>query len=110
MPDLGPSDYTPRPEAATVGRMAPSAGAYGRLNTAVARVLTEAQEAAGLSQVQLAERSGIERITMRRYLADERAIDMDRLYRLANALGLTPHEVMARAQTILAAEDVTDGQ
>lgn len=84
--------------------MASTPGAYGRLNTAVARVLTEAQESAGLSQVQLAERSGIERITMRRYLSDERAIDMDRLYRLATALDLTPQEVMERAQALLRAE------
>lgn len=79
----------------------PPSRSRGALNTAVARTLTQAQQAAGLTQIQLAERSGIERVTMRRYLTGERAIDMDRLDRLADALGLSPVEVMERAVALM---------
>lgn len=76
-------------------------GRNGRLNTAVAEVLSTAREEAGVSTRRLAQLTGIDHRTMMRYLYDERAIDMDRLFRFATALGMTPHDVLERAQRLI---------
>ena len=79
-------------------------GTNGQLNTAVARVLSDTRERAGMSTRQLATAADIDHRTMMRYLYDERAIDIDRLDRLSRALDLTPTEVLTRAQALIAAE------
>lgn len=80
-------------------------GTYGRLNTAVARVLTDARTAAGITTRELSDKMEMDRVTMERYLRDQRAISMESLYRFAVALDLTPHQVISRASALIEAED-----
>lgn len=67
------------------------------LNGAVATILRGSRSMAGLSIEDLAERSGIPYQSVRRYLAMERAIDMDVLNALAKAMDLTAAEVTQSA-------------
>lgn len=74
----------------------------GGLNGAVAAVLRGERAMLQLTIAELAERSGLTDQSLRRYLATERAIDVEVLYAVAQGLGLTGAEVMARAQDRLA--------
>lgn len=70
----------------------------GGLNGAVASVLRGEKAMVGMSVADLAERSGVPNESTRRYLACERAIDVDTLSKLAGVFNLTATEVMTRAQ------------
>lgn len=70
----------------------------GGLNGAVASVLRGEKAMAGISNHALADRSGVPYESVRRYLAAERAIDVDILDKLSGVFGLTAAEVMRRGQ------------
>lgn len=67
------------------------------LNDAVAEVLDELRRDARISQHELAGLAGIPRVSVQRYLAGTRAIRLDDLAAMANALGSDPTTVFARA-------------
>lgn len=54
----------------------------------LAAKLTDAREAAGLSQVDAGEKSGIHHITIARYETDKRVPTLYALYKLAEAYGV----------------------
>lgn len=73
-------------------------GTYGdHLAEAVAKQIQAERVAAGLTYEQLGERAGIDKQSTMRYLLGRRPINMERLGMFADALGLDPVEVIARA-------------
>jgi hypothetical protein len=68
------------------------------LNDAVAEVLRAERVARRISLDDVAERSHIPRVSVQRYLAGKRAIDVVKLDTLASALDLTAEEVLAEAR------------
>lgn len=73
-------------------------GTYGnQLAEAVARQLQAERVAAGLTYEALGEACGIDKQSTMRYLLGRRPINMERLGRFADALGIAPEEVLRRA-------------
>lgn len=62
---------------------------------------------AQLTIEQLADRAGLTTQSVRRYLATERAIEVDIMYAIAQALEMSGAEVMTRAQERLEADRAT---
>lgn len=54
----------------------------------LAKLLKEAREAAGLSQIQAAERSGVHAVSIARFETDARGPTLATLYKLAAAYGV----------------------
>lgn len=63
----------------------------------VAKELAALKAARGISTLDLAERTGISRANVVRYLNGERAIPMDSFMELCQALGAEPPDVLAAA-------------
>lgn len=68
------------------------------LNGAVAAELRAEKAAQNLTNQDLAERSGIPVVSVQRYLAPKRAIDVEVLEQLAEALGKTATEIVIAAE------------
>ena len=64
---------------------------------AAAGALRAAQGRAGLTDIELADRSGIPVVTLRRYLKGQRDAPASALFKLASALGITPSDLMEDA-------------
>lgn len=71
------------------------------LNGAVAAVLRGMLKEAGMRQADLADLSGIPAVSVQRYLAPTRAIDVEVLEKMSRALGSDPMRVMVRAAELL---------
>lgn len=56
----------------------------------------------GMEQQELAEKVGINRVTMNRYLKNHSSMPMPIFFKVAEALGLSPREMMQRAEARLA--------
>ena len=61
---------------------------------ALRRLLTEARDAAGLTQAELAKRLGRTQSLVSNYERGQRRIDLAELILICRALELDPHEVM----------------
>lgn len=61
---------------------------------AAAAELRAAQARASLSDVALAERAGIPAVTLRRYLKGTRDTPASALFKIADALGITPGRLL----------------
>lgn len=72
------------------------------LNGAVADVLRGMLREAGWRQADLADLSGIPVVSVQRYLAGKRPIDVEVLEGLAQAMGSTAVEVVQRAAELMA--------
>ncbi|SEC89228.1 helix-turn-helix domain-containing protein [Arthrobacter woluwensis] len=80
---------------ANVDRM----GIYGeKLPAAVAAQLRAEKAARSMSLDEIAQLSGVGKRTLQRYLSGERQIPIDAMCDVAEALGLSPRELMARAE------------
>jgi len=75
------------------------------LNGAVAAVLRGERAATGMTLEQLAEASGIPLVSVQRFLAAKRAIDVQVLSALSDALGVSAIHVVKSAQERLARPD-----
>jgi len=68
-----------------------------RFNTVVGRTIRAEASFSGISVAELSRRSGIEYVTLGRYLRGERAIPVPVLYRLAEAIGTTVGKLITEA-------------
>lgn len=64
----------------------------------VAAVLRGERAVAGMTIEELAERSGVPKVSVQRFLAGRRAINLDVLEALCTGLRLTPEDVVAQAR------------
>lgn len=71
------------------------------LNGAVADVLRGLLSRERMTRGDLAERSGIPLVSVQRYLAAARPIDLEILEALSKALGTTPHDITLEAAVLL---------
>jgi transcriptional regulator with XRE-family HTH domain len=71
------------------------------LTREVARRLTAAKEAAGLTFDQLGDRTGFGRASVVRWLKGERSPQVRDFYRLCEVLNIDPREVLAGAERSL---------
>lgn len=71
---------------------------------ALAEALVEARQVAGMTQHQLAEKSGVSRSAIARVEAGEASISSDRLWDLAVALGMRPSAIFLAAEADESAE------
>lgn len=72
---------------------------YGaRLEAALAHQIKVELVERGMDQKDLAEKVGIERATMNRYMTGKRSIPMPTYFKIAAALSLSPQELMQRAE------------
>lgn len=55
-----------------------------------------------MEQQELAEKVGINRVTMNRYLKNHSSMPMPVFFKVAEALGLSPRELMERAEARIA--------
>ncbi len=76
---------------------------------ALAKALVDARHAAGLTQDQLAERSGLSRSAIARAEAGEASLSSDRFWDLARALGIRPSTLWLAAEADEAAADTLSG-
>lgn len=76
------------------------------LNGAVAAVLRGERAALGMKIADLAEAADIPEVSVQRYLAGKRPIDMAILHALSEALGVEPDEVTTSAKGRLTRIDV----
>lgn len=58
----------------------------------------------GLDQKDLAEKIGIHPVTLTKYMKGQRSFPMPTFFAVAEALGLSPRELMERAEARLSAE------
>lgn len=85
-------------------------GTYGHdIQSATAIQIKVELAERGWKQPDLAQRSGMPRTTLYRYLNGERDIPLPALAEIAEALGLTYMDLAARAQRRLEAKDVQQG-
>lgn len=75
---------------------------------ALAKVIVEAREKAGLNQTELARASGLSRSAIVRLEKGEASISSDRIWDLARALGMRPSAIYAAADADEAAADTLD--
>jgi len=80
---------------------------YDRINDAVAAEIRAERAALRITTRELAFATGLELVTMMRYLNGQRQINVERLYRFADALGTTPSVLYDRAKARLDAEALT---
>lgn len=71
------------------------------LNGAVAAVLRGERAASGMTLEELADKTNIPVVSVQRYLAAKRPIDMAVLNEFAKALGLTSREIVVAAEARL---------
>lgn len=90
------------PSIRSVDRVRPVTTHKSGLNGAVAAELRGEMSAQRLTQTDLSARSGVPVVSIQRYLAATRPIDVEVLDRLAHALGTSAHEVMLAAAQRLA--------
>lgn len=69
-----------------------------RLHVAMAAQIKVELAERGMDQKDLAEAVGIHAVTMTKYMKGQRVPNMTTFYKIAEALGLTPHEMMLRAE------------
>lgn len=79
------------------------------LNGALAAEIRAEMGVKGISGHKLAELSGIDRLTLRRYTKGERAISTATMEAVAEALGLDPGDLMRRAVERRDADEATYG-
>lgn len=73
---------------------------YGdQLEAALAHQIKVELVERGLDQKDLAEKVGIERATMNRYMTGKRSMPMPTYFKVAEVLGLSPRELMQRAES-----------
>ena len=72
---------------------------------ALAQALLDARHAAGLTQHELAERSGLSRSAIARVEAGEASLSSDRFWDLAKALGIRPSTLWLAAEADEAAAE-----
>lgn len=72
------------------------------MNGAVAAALSGMLRESGMRQADLAERSGIPAVSVQRYLAGKRPIDVEVMARLAAVLNANAMDVIKRAEEIRA--------
>lgn len=72
---------------------------YGeRLEVALAHQIKVELVERNMDQKDLAEKVGIERATMNRYMTGKRSMPMPTFFKVAEVLGLSPRELMTRAE------------
>ncbi|MDI3331447.1 MAG: helix-turn-helix transcriptional regulator [Micrococcus sp.] len=82
---------------------------YGdRLKEAVARQLKAERAAAGMTQIQVAEKVGQDKQTVMRNEAGKRDISIAELGQLADVFGITPQELLRRAEERIQKSGGTD--
>jgi transcriptional regulator with XRE-family HTH domain len=67
----------------------------------VARALTAAKDAAGLSYTELGDRTGFGRASVVRWLDGSRSPQVRDFYRLCEVLGVDPRDVLSSAEASL---------
>lgn len=72
------------------------------MNDATAKAIAAERAIANLTVKRLAEISGIPERSLMRVLQAERDIKVTQVAQIATALGIAPHEIIARAEEILA--------
>lgn len=76
---------------------------YGEsLERAVATQIRVEMVSRDMEQLELAEKVGINRVTMNRYLKGHSSMPMPIFFRVAEALGLSPRVLMERAEARIA--------
>ena len=80
----------------------------GPLSLAVATIMREHQDAAGVSDYTLADLSGIPRERLRRSLNGDRPFLIDDFEAAASALGLVAWQVMREAEQSLQSSEVVE--
>lgn len=76
---------------------------YGtRLEAALSKQIKVELVERGMEQKDLAEAIGIERATLSRYMTNRRPMPMQTFFAVAEAFGLSPRELMARAESRIA--------
>jgi len=76
-----------------------------RLEEAIAKQIKVELVERGLDQKELAERIGIHPVTLTKYMKGQRSMPMPTFFAVADALGLSPRELMTRAEARVQAED-----
>ena len=79
------------------------------INAALLKLLAEARKTEGVSMEVLAERATVDRTYVSRLEAGERQPTVAVAVRLADALGLSLSDLLARAERIVAGDDASDG-
>lgn len=72
-----------------------------RLDHAVGRQIRAELDERGMDQKTLAEKMGIERATLNRYLMNHRSMNMTMFLRLTEALEISPADLLGKAQNRL---------
>jgi len=75
---------------------------------ALGQALSDARYAAGMTQTELAEASGVSRPTISRLEQGDSSISSDRIWDLAFAVGVEPAELFVAASALLDADEVAD--
>lgn len=82
------------------------ANEYGaRLEAALALQIKVELTAREMDQKDLAEKAGMERVTLNRYLKGHRSMPMPVFFKIAEALGISPRALMERTEARLESED-----
>ena len=69
-----------------------------RLEEALAKQIKVELVERGMDQKELAERIGIHPVTLTKYMKNQRSMPMPTFFAVADALGLSPRELMTRAE------------
>ena len=75
-----------------------------RLEEALAKQIKVELVERGLDQKELAERIGIHPVTLTKYMKCQRSMPMPTFFAVADAFGLSPRELMTRAEARVQAE------
>lgn len=76
-------------------------------NEATVRAIRAALAEHGLAQIDLAQRCGVSRGTIVKRLTGHVRLHVNDVFQFADAIGVRPHELIAKAQRILDAEGVS---
>lgn len=72
---------------------------YGeRLEAALSTQVKVELVGLGMDQKDLAEKAGVDRVTLNRYLTGKRSMPMPTFFKVAEALGVSPQVLMQRAE------------